>query len=71
MAKRSRQTYQKHQKEQARRQKQQQKAARRLQAQQRRVDAASAGGASSLEVADRLAAPLPALARGERAGEST
>jgi hypothetical protein len=43
MAKRSRQTFQKHQKAQARRQKQQQKAARRIQAKQRRADAASEG----------------------------
>jgi hypothetical protein len=62
MAKRSRQTFQKHQKEHARRQKQQQKAARRLQARQRRADAAAG-------MADRRPGPHPAPAQGDRVSE--
>jgi hypothetical protein len=64
MAKRSRQTFQKHQKAQARQQKQQQKAARRLQARQRRAEAASA-------MADKGSGPPPAPAQGDRVSEST
>jgi hypothetical protein len=71
MAKRSRQTFQKHQKEQARRQKQQQKAARRLQAKQRRADVASERGASPVEMADTRPDPPPAPARGDRVSEAT
>ena len=64
MAKRSRQTFQKHQKEQARRQKQKDKAARRLQAKQRRADAA-------LEMAHRRPGPQPVPALGDRVSEPT
>jgi hypothetical protein len=71
MAKRSRQTFQKHQKEQARRQKQNNKAARRLQAKQRRADAASERGESPLERVDRRPDPPPAPALGDRVSEQT
>jgi hypothetical protein len=69
MAKRSRQTFQKHQKEQARHQKQQQKAARRLQARQRRAEAASAMGKPPLEIPDRRAGPPPAPGQGDHVSE--
>ena len=69
MAKRPRQTFQKHQKEQARQQKQKQKAARRLQARQRRADIASAMGNSPLETADRGSAQQPTPAQGDRVSE--
>jgi hypothetical protein len=65
MAKRSRQTVQKHQKEQARRQKQHQKAARRLQAKQRRAEAASALGHAPVGSADRRGGPPPAPGVGD------
>ena len=71
MANRSRQTFQKHQKEHARRQKQQRKAARRLEAKQRRADGASERDASPVELADRRPDPPPAPARGDRARERT
>jgi hypothetical protein len=71
MAKRSRQTFQKHQKEQARQLKQQQKAARRLQAKQRRADAASEGGASPVGVTDRWPDPPLAPAPGDRVSDPT
>jgi hypothetical protein len=48
MAKKSRPTFQKRLKEQARQQKQQAKAARRLQAKQRRADGASESDATTL-----------------------
>jgi hypothetical protein len=69
MAKRSRQTFQKHQKEQARQQKQKHKAARRLQAKQRRADAASEGGESPVGMADRRPDPPPAPTPGDRVSE--
>jgi len=69
MAKRSRQTFQKHQKEQARRQKQQSKATRRLQAKQRRADATSEISAPPEEMVDIQAGPQPAPARGDRLSE--
>lgn len=69
MAKRSRQTFQKHRKEQARQQKQQQKAARRLQARQRRADAASALGNAPVESADRRGGPPPALGEGDHVSD--
>jgi hypothetical protein len=71
MAKRSRQTFQKHQKEQARQQKQRNKAARRLQAKQRPPDAASESGEAPVEMADKRPDPPLAPARGDRASEST
>jgi hypothetical protein len=49
MAKKSRPTFQKRQKEQARQQKQQAKAARRLQAKQRRANGAADGGETPLD----------------------
>jgi hypothetical protein len=63
MAKRSRQTFQKHQKEQARQRKQQAKAARRLEAKQRRATAASESHGAPLEVTDidRGLQPVPTL----------
>jgi hypothetical protein len=70
MAKRSRQTFQKHQKEQARQQKQHAKAARRLQAKQRRAQAASGMGDPPGEMADRRPGPPPGPARGDDIGES-
>ena len=51
MAKRSRSTFQKHYKEQARRQKQQAKAARRLEAKQHRATAQSGSGDTAPDVA--------------------
>jgi hypothetical protein len=57
MAKRSRPTFQKRQKEQARQQKQQAKASRRLQAKQRRADAASEPVESMPDAAGRQ--PIP------------
>jgi hypothetical protein len=71
MAKRSRQTFQKHQKEQARRQKQNNKAARRLQSKQRRAQAAPGIGESPEERADRQPGPQPAPARGDQISEQT
>lgn len=71
MAKRSKHTFQKHQREQARQQKQQQKVARRLQAKQRRADAASEGGASPVGVADRRPDPPLAPAPGDRVSDPT
>ena len=59
MAKRSRPTFQKLNKERARQQKQQAKAARRLQAKQRRAHAVSERGEPPLEVADRRPGPQP------------
>jgi hypothetical protein len=64
MAKRSRQTFQKYQKEQARRQKQNDKAARRLQARQRQPQAATGMGDAPVEMADGRPDPLPAPASG-------
>lgn len=69
MAKRSRQTFQKHQKEQARQQKQKNKAARRLQAKQRRADAASAMGEPPGEIANRRPGPQPAPVLGDHVSE--
>ncbi|MGH8065261.1 MAG: hypothetical protein ACRERE_08495 [Candidatus Entotheonellia bacterium] len=62
MAKKSRPTFQKRQKEQARQHKQQAKAARRLQAKQRRANAASERDEAPLNMAGRQAdaQPLPA-----------
>ena len=71
MAKRSRQTFQKHQKEQARQQKQKSKVARRLQAKQRRADAASELSAPPGEMADTQESPQPALTLGDRVSEAT
>jgi hypothetical protein len=69
MAKRSRQTFQKHQKEQARQQKQKIKAARRLQAKQRRADAASEVGEPFGEMADGRPGPEPAPVLGDRVSD--
>jgi hypothetical protein len=69
MAKRSRQTFQKHQKEQARQQKQKNKAARRLQAKQRRAEGAPERDTSLLEMADRQPDPPPAAALGDHVSE--
>jgi hypothetical protein len=62
MAKKSRASFQKRHKEQARQQKQKDKAARRLEAKQRRASAASEIGDPTLDMADiRLGpGPLPA-----------
>jgi hypothetical protein len=69
MAKRSRQTFQKHQKTQARQQKQQAKAARRLQAKQRRAQAATGRGDPPGEMAGRRPDQPPAPARRDDTGE--
>jgi hypothetical protein len=69
MAKRSRQTFQKHQKEQARRQKQQHKAARRLEAKQRRGQTGTDMGEPLGEISDAQPGPEPAPARGDRVSE--
>jgi hypothetical protein len=71
MVKRSRQPFQKHQKEHARQQKQNNKAARRLQAKQRWADAASERGESPVEMADRRPDLPPAPALGDRVSEQT
>jgi hypothetical protein len=71
MAKRSRQTFQKHQKEQARRQKQHAKVARRLQAKQRRAQAETGMGEPSRQMADRPLDPQPAPALGDDVSERT
>jgi hypothetical protein len=62
MAKKSRPTFQKRQKEQARQHKQQAKAARRLEAKQRRATGAPEGDEVTLEMAGRPSDPqaLPA-----------
>ncbi|MBI3330099.1 MAG: hypothetical protein HYZ81_25750 [Nitrospinae bacterium] len=59
MAKKSRPTFQKLNKERARQQKQQAKAARRLEAKQRRANAASEMGETTLDVGDIRADPQP------------
>jgi hypothetical protein len=71
MAKRSRQTFQKHQKTQARQQKQNAKAARRLQAKQRRAQAAAGMGEPPWKMADGPAGPPPASALGDHVSEPT
>jgi hypothetical protein len=71
MAKRSRQTFQKHQKEQARQQKQHAKAARRLQAKQRRAQVAMGMGDPAGEMADRRPDQTPAPARRDDTSEPT
>jgi hypothetical protein len=71
MAKRSRPTFQKQQKEQARQQKQNNKAARRLQAKQRQAHATSENGQPPPEMADRRPGPQPGPAQGDRVSEST
>jgi hypothetical protein len=69
MAKRSRQTFKKFQKEQARQQKQKNKAARRLQAKQRQAPAASENGQHPQEMADGRPGPQPGPALGDRVSE--
>jgi hypothetical protein len=59
MAKKSRPTFQKQQKEHARHQKQQEKAARRLQAKQRRIDAKSGVSEAALDMAVIRPDPQP------------
>jgi hypothetical protein len=59
MAKKSRPTFQKQQKEHARRQKQQAKAARRLQAKQLRINAKSGVGEMTLDMAGIRPGPQP------------
>ena len=71
MAKRSRQTFQKHQKEQARQQKQKSKAARRLQAKQRRADATSEISPPAGEMVETEGGPQPAPALGDGVSERT
>jgi hypothetical protein len=71
MAKRSRQTFQKHQKEQARRQKQNNKAARRLQSKQRRDQATPGMNRSPEEMAARQPGPQSEPARGDQIREQT
>jgi hypothetical protein len=69
MAKRSRQTFKKHQKEQARQQKQKNKADRRLQAKQLRAHAGSEIGQPPEEMADGRPGPQPGPALGDRGSE--
>lgn len=71
MAKRSRQTFQKHQKEQARQQKQKTKAARRLQAKQLRAQAATRMGEAPGEMADSRPGPQSAPAQRDHVSEPT
>jgi hypothetical protein len=59
MAKKSRASFQKRHKEQARQQKQKDKAARRLEAKKRRANAASEMGETTLGMADRRPDPQP------------
>jgi hypothetical protein len=59
MAKKSRPTFQKRHKEQARQQKQQEKAARRLQAKQRRAHGASESDETASDLADIGPGPQP------------
>jgi hypothetical protein len=65
MAKRSRSTFQKHYKEQARQQKQQAKATRRLEAKQRRATAESGSGDTSPDLADLRPGPQPLPTSGD------
>jgi len=65
MAKKSRASFQKRHREQARQQKQQDKAARRLAAKQRRATAASESGETPLDRADRRLGPQPLPAPGD------
>jgi hypothetical protein len=65
MAKKSRASFQKRHKEQARQQKQQDKAARRLEAKQRRANAASEIGDTTLAMADIRLGPQPLPAPGD------
>jgi hypothetical protein len=69
MAKKSRPSFQKRQKEQARQHKQQAKAARRLQAKQRRATAASERDEVTLEMAGRPSDPQPLPAPNEGVGD--
>ncbi len=65
MAKKSRPTFQKRQKEQARQQKQQAKAARRLEAKQRRATAASGMDETTVDMAGKRPGPQPLPAPGD------
>jgi hypothetical protein len=71
MAKKSRPTFQKLNKEKARQRKQEEKAVRRLQAKQRRIDAKSGQDEAVPEMVDRRAEPqsFPALVESARPGE--
>jgi hypothetical protein len=69
MAKRSRPTFQKRQKEQARQQKQKDKAARRLEAKQRRSNAESGMGETPLDWAGSQHGPQPIPAPGDRVSD--
>jgi hypothetical protein len=69
MAKRSRLTFQKRQKEQARQAKQQEKAARRLEAKQRRATAESGSGDTTLDLASIRPGPQPRPAPGEQGSD--
>jgi hypothetical protein len=71
MGKRSRQTFQKHQKEQARQQKQHAKVARRLQAKQRRSQDVTGMGELSQKMADRPPVPQHTPALGDHVSEPT
>jgi hypothetical protein len=71
MAKRSRQAFQKHWKEQTRQQKQHAKLARGLQAKQRRSQAATGMGEPPRKMADRLLDPQPAPALQDPVSEPT
>jgi hypothetical protein len=66
MAKKSRPTFQKLNKEKARQQKQQAKAARRLQAKQRRINAKSGVGETTLDMAGLRPGPQPIPASGDQ-----
>jgi hypothetical protein len=68
MAKRSRSTFQKHYKEQARQQKQQAKAARRLEAKQRRATAESGSGDTAPDLGSILPGPQPSPTSGDDVG---
>jgi hypothetical protein len=69
MAKKTRPTFQKRQKEQARQQKRQDKAARRLEAKQRRANTASERGESPLESTGTSSVPQSGPALGDPASE--
>jgi hypothetical protein len=69
MAKKSRPTFQKRQKEQARQHKQQAKAARRLQAKQRRATAASERDEVTLDRAGEPSDPQPLPTPDERVSD--
>jgi hypothetical protein len=66
MAKKSRASFQKRQKEQARQQKRKDRAARRLEAKQHRANAALGMGETTLDTADRRPGPQPLPTMGRK-----